>query len=671
MYKMSNLRFIELSSTNRNRVLYPNPAQFDVSFSSPPSNYQFERINFAYLNNEKLSTILTKNSNIIDTVTTGIIYFLWQYFNDNGILYTGSSGLNIQAIINSTIYTNNVNSYIGKYILILDQNSNFVGLQIIQNATYTIGDPLNVFTITFTNSINFPFYPYDYNYSIPVDGGQIQTGSTSNLIIVNGLTSVYTKQFNLYVGYQINIYSTTASPSLIGSSIILSYNPNKSRFGLSSPINTILTNSMYFTITDPSTTSSIVLPLFDSCGKQINDYEQFYNNYYIIDETLSTNSIVSSKISNYNFLTRTVTLSTPFPNTWNLSNQYSIRQTIPEEKMITTSLPSMTGNVISQTNSTTINISGLSTTFNYSNFQINITGYPLNTIASFNTQLILKNQVTILSFPVSFTITPLFPSVSSYSQLLLTNQYVYLPSTANSNDNYYTGKYIYIYPNQVSNNETTSLVNIQGSCFYINSYIGNGYNVCFLNNIPNTEFTALTKFYPSYTNQIPNSIQSGTTINIVSLVKDNFTPLIYNGSRVSQNELVAYEISLLNLTLPNQTLITGSNTAYYPYVYVEFSVENNLSKNVIYSNNPDSDKALFLVPITDIKNLNTATFIKLYGGSMTQTVKFRPNDTLKFSVYLPNGKLFQTVITDYYAPSLPNSFVQIDALFGIVRLSGL
>ena len=54
---------------------------------------------------------------------------------------------------------------------------------------------------------------------------------------------------------------------------------------------------------------------------------------------------------------------------------------------------------------------------------------------------------------------------------------------------------------------------------------------------------------------------------------------------------------------------------------------------------------------------------------MTQTVKFRPNDSLRFSVYLPDGKLFQTVMTDYYSPSSPNILVQIDALFGIKRSS--
>jgi hypothetical protein len=56
---------------------------------------------------------------------------------------------------------------------------------------------------------------------------------------------------------------------------------------------------------------------------------------------------------------------------------------------------------------------------------------------------------------------------------------------------------------------------------------------------------------------------------------------------------------------------------------------------------------------------------------MTQTVKFKPNDCLHFSVFLPDGRLYQTITSDYYSPSGPNPFCQIDALFGIKRLTGV
>jgi len=101
------------------------------------------------------------------------------------------------------------------------------------------------------------------------------------------------------------------------------------------------------------------------------------------------------------------------------------------------------------------------------------------------------------------------------------------------------------------------------------------------------------------------------------------------------------------------------------------TASSSSSKNVIYSNNPHSNRALFLVPITDINDPQRSPFIKLDAGSMVQTVKFKPNDCLRFSVFLSDGTLYQTIMSDYYCPSAPNQLVQIDALFGIRRLTGV
>jgi hypothetical protein len=229
---------------------------------------------------------------------------------------------------------------------------------------------------------------------------------------------------------------------------------------------------------------------------------------------------------------------------------------------------------------------------------------------------------------------------------------------------------MYIYPPEVTNSQTTPLTNIQGSCFYIIAYIGNGYNACFIKSVDTPCVDGNTQYYPSFTNSMISTPPApGTLINIVSLARENYVPLIYNGSTVSQNEYVAYELSLVSLNMPNISLITGSSIAYYPYVYVEFSVKNNQAPNLIYSNNPESDKAVFQVAIRDIKDKNITPFVKMNGRSMTQTIKFKPNDCLVFSVFLPNGKLFETVANDFYCPSGTNPFVQIDALVGIERIA--
>ena len=114
-------------------------------------------------------------------------------------------------------------------------------------------------------------------------------------------------------------------------------------------------------------------------------------------------------------------------------------------------------------------------------------------------------------------------------------------------------KYIYIYPNRVTNNQTTILQNIKGSCFYIQSYIGNGYNVCYVISVETPDVNS-DSIYPTYRNTQSSTILPGTQINIVSFLQNNYIPLIYTGSIVSQTQSVAYEISLLQLVLPNLIL---------------------------------------------------------------------------------------------------------------------
>lgn len=155
---------------------------------------------------------------------------------------------------------------------------------------------------------------------------------------------------------------------------------------------------------------------------------------------------------------------------------------------------------------------------------------------------------------------------------------------------------------------------------------------------------------------------------------DNLNPFSYNGGFVSQQEMVCYELELLNLVLPNQTLSVGggSRIAFYPYVYVQLS---NISgagaglKSSIYSNNPNATKMLFRAAIDDVPNPVFSSFVKIDGDGMVQTVKFKPNDNLRFSVTLPDGSIFDTTLDENFSPSNPNPLIQISALFSLKRLN--
>lgn len=160
---------------------------------------------------------------------------------------------------------------------------------------------------------------------------------------------------------------------------------------------------------------------------------------------------------------------------------------------------------------------------------------------------------------------------------------------------------------------------------------------------------------------------------VLRFTRDNFSPFNYNGSMISQQQSTEHQIELLHLILPNRSLKTGNGMriAYYPFVYVELSNVSSTASgfsNYICSNNPNSNKMVFKVPITDTQSETNTFFTRLNGSKMIQYINFKSNDNLKFSVRLPNGELLETVDGDYYSPSAPNDCVQISALFSVKRI---
>lgn len=160
---------------------------------------------------------------------------------------------------------------------------------------------------------------------------------------------------------------------------------------------------------------------------------------------------------------------------------------------------------------------------------------------------------------------------------------------------------------------------------------------------------------------------TGDGYEILPYTKDNFSPLLYNGTNT--NQVVCYEIELMHLVLPNVFILNGSAGRLddYPYFYVKlYNTSSKPSTTKMITNNPNSREAIFSSPM-DL-NLTTQSFFTLTTTNPIQQMTFKPDDNLHFSVCLPNGEPLQFRETDWFSPSSPNPFLQISAVFSIKRI---
>lgn len=170
----------------------------------------------------------------------------------------------------------------------------------------------------------------------------------------------------------------------------------------------------------------------------------------------------------------------------------------------------------------------------------------------------------------------------------------------------------------------------------------------------------------------PFTIPPTGKAEILQFTEDNLNPFVYSGSTVSQQEMTCYELELLNLVLPNTVLNVGSGgrIAFYPYVYLEISNETAAgagTKHSIYSNNPHSTRAVFRVSVDDVPNPVFSSYVRIDGGGMVQTLKFKPNDNLRIKVTLPRGEVFDTRVAERFSPLRPNPSIQVSGVISMRR----
>ena len=236
---------------------------------------------------------------------------------------------------------------------------------------------------------------------------------------------------------------------------------------------------------------------------------------------------------------------------------------------------------------------------------------------------------------------------STGTTFVLTGPQNCIPNTIT---NYYRKYFLRIYPKSYVNSTPTSYY----SEIISSSYSGGNYTFTVSNTIT-TSGTVTTDYLAE----------------VLEFSYDNFNPFTYIGTLVQQAS--CFEFELVNLILPNFTLSSGfgSKIAFYPFVYVELtnvSSSTAYSKNMLQSNDPNAIKNLFRVPIYDVQDPESTPFVRLLDCNMVQTIKFKPDDNLFFSVILPNGDIFNTLLPEYYSPAIPNPNSQVSAIFRYKRI---
>jgi len=514
---MNNTRYLEVSSSNRNRNQFPYPSDFDIILGVP--------------------SLL----NIQDPIITGTNLFIFGNFSGAISVGTIAEGSTTNAIILKQEYTTSNT-----------ENTMPFGYDVNDSATILNTDPLF------------------YNGLILAPGSD---GIISDPIETRVITSYDPTSATVYVNQSFK--QSTIIPGLIYSITIFI-----------------------------ESSKQINLPVVDAFLRKASIFSEYYNNYYLVNQTQSMyENINSNKIVRYNAELRILNLQNILSG--NISDLFSIVKYLPENKFVITDVDPQKLQIT------------LDPSLTYG------TGHFIGKYV-YNTGIILPIQ----------TIFPINPF--DYGQQSID------------------------YDSKVAN-----------IAFLVTDYSGFPENILTVSEY-STNNLKFSEFYPRAYTESPLYGPCTTIVSISSLVQDNFYPLQYSGSIVSQNEAVNYEISLIQLCLPNVILKTGSRIAQYSYIYVEFrpiGSPSTVSKNVIYSNNPNSENALFSIAVTDVVRSENSVFTRI-STNQVQTIKIKPNDSYHFSVFLSDGSLFIPYDTEFTdkSPFPPNQFLQIEAVFGFYRL---
>lgn len=222
-------------------------------------------------------------------------------------------------------------------------------------------------------------------------------------------------------------------------------------------------------------------------------------------------------------------------------------------------------------------------------------------------------------------------------------------SNTSTVDNVYNGMFVWIYNAAIGN--VPSPYEGFNKAYLIKSYDGASRTATLYELLPDLEILAL----PPGTNNV--------NWEILGDVRDCFNGIDYHGSTQGADQ--CYKVSLTHIILPNKVLRTGfgNQISFYPYIYVRLSPADTQTQRFFYSNNPNAALATFKVPVSQFTNdPSSLPYIRLSSSTRVLS-RYDLNNGFRFTVWLPNGELFETEEKDSRPPDFPNPLLQISAEF--------
>ncbi len=161
------------------------------------------------------------------------------------------------------------------------------------------------------------------------------------------------------------------------------------------------------------------------------------------------------------------------------------------------------------------------------------------------------------------------------------------------------------------------------------------------------------------------------TFELLQFSRNNERSINYSGTE-SKNA-VCYVIRLISLIIPNITFSVsqGGTLQQYPDIFVRvISSQAKTYSKPMYTNNPNADNdVLFKVSVEAESYANATNFVVLKSHEMKPIVKWKPDDSLRFTVFMPDGSVMAFSTADNIGNYLPpNPNVQVKALFELTRI---